>query len=450
VWAAGVVVLAAVVWLVAWLARALDRARRETAEARLRLQDVEKQLALDRRDHQLVGAESRFYASFLNTLPHLARDLHTGVGERRMPAVLLNIVMRTLEPSWALVLVRRRRSLTEPGRENFLIVAAASEGAVKTGTQIPFGQGELGFVAEVQRTMTRQDFEAQTPLTRKRLREQNLHGVVPEIVAPMTFGDETVGVLALGPMPHDPVVARNGLRLVAQIGALALHDVTAYTEMKVTADVDGLTMVFNKRHMTRVLAEAIVKAQQDISCVSVFLFDIDNFKHYNDTNGHVAGDRLLQLLARLVQENTRRENVFGRFGGEEFLVVLPGVKAAHALAAAENIRSRIASHPFPFAEGQPLGCISVSGGVAEFPSDARDSTRLLQAADHALYIAKHAGRNRVLRAESHDVGGAEPLQPVGENRRALEEAAPPPAPLSESEAAVSDDVLELVDEEDGV
>jgi diguanylate cyclase (GGDEF)-like protein len=434
VWAAWLVALAVLTGLVAWLARSLDRVRREAAAARQRQAAVEQQLAVERREFQQAGAESRFYSAFLNELPHLTRDLHTGVGERRMPAVLLNIVTRTLSPAWALVLVRRRRSLTEPGRESFLIIAAApDDGPVKAGTQVPMGSGELGFVAEVQRTMTRQDFEAQTPLTRKRLREGALPGVQPEIVAPMTFGEETVGVLAVGPMPHDTAAARTGLRLIAQIGALALHDVTAYQEMKVTADVDGLTMVFNKRHMTRVLAEAIVKAQQDISCVSVFLFDIDNFKHYNDTNGHVAGDRLLQLLARLVQENTRRENVFGRFGGEEFLVVLPGVKAEHALTAAENVRLRIASHPFPFAEGQPLGCLSVSGGVAEFPADASDSTRLLQAADAALYDAKRNGRNRVLRAETPDLGGDEPLAPANE-KTAVQ--APP------------DVVLELVEDED--
>jgi diguanylate cyclase (GGDEF)-like protein len=193
-------------------------------------------------------------------------------------------------------------------------------------------------------------------------------------------------------------------------------------------------MVFNKRHMTRVLGEAIVKAQEQISCVSVFLFDIDNFKHYNDTNGHVAGDRLLQLLARLVQENTRRENVFGRFGGEEFLIVLPGVKAEQALAAAENVRGRIAAHPFPFAEGQPLGCLSVSGGVAEFPADAADSTRLLQAADAALYEAKRKGRNQVRRAETRYAGGEEPLAP------AHEKTAVP--------AALPDVVLELVEDDE--
>ena len=379
-----------------FFARRAGAARREAERARQRAAELDHQITQERRAAQQSEAEARFYSGFLNELPHLTRELHSGVGERRLPAVLLKIVMRTLEPETALVLVRRRRSLTEPGRENFLVVAAApADGPVRTGTQIPFGKGEIGFVAEVQRTMTRQDFDNQNAVTRARLRSESLPGVLPEIVAPMTFGEEAVGVLAVGRLKHRVADARNALRLIAQIGALALHDVTVFSDMKVTADVDGLTMVFNKRHMTQVLAEAIVTAGQELSCVSVFLFDIDNFKHYNDTNGHVAGDRLLQMLARLVRENTRRDNVFGRFGGEEFLLVLPGVPADQALHAAENVRAKIASHPFPFAERQPLGCISVSGGVAAYPADALDSTKLLQAADAALYEAKRAGRNRL-------------------------------------------------------
>ena len=87
----------------------------------------------------------------------------------------------------------------------------------------------------------------------------------------------------------------------------------------------------------------------------MFLFDIDNFKNYNDTNGHLAGDKLLQELAGLVNDAVRKDDIFGRFGGEEFLLVLPHTNATQGMAAAEKIRSLLANHPFPFAEKQPLG-----------------------------------------------------------------------------------------------
>jgi diguanylate cyclase (GGDEF)-like protein len=138
----------------------------------------------------------------------------------------------------------------------------------------------------------------------------------------------------------------------------------------------------------------------------VFLFDIDNFKSYNDSNGHLAGDKLLQELAGLVSDSVRRDDIFGRFGGEEFLLVLPHTNASQAGAAAEKIRSLLADHPFPFREKQPLGRISVSGGIAEYPHHGLDAAGLLHAADEALYEAKRAGRNKVFTAR--EAAGAEP------------------------------------------
>jgi diguanylate cyclase (GGDEF)-like protein len=204
------------------------------------------------------------------------------------------------------------------------------------------------------------------------------------------------------------------MRLRAQTGAQALQNAVAYSQMKSTADLDGLTGVFNKRQMTQTLGEQVHGAEQDASPLSVFLFDIDNFKNYNDVNGHVAGDALLQLIARLVATDIRKEDVFGRFGGEEFLLVLPHTPLAQALMVADKIRASIASHPFPFAERQPLGILSVSGGVAEYPTDGRDSIALLRAADEALYAAKHRGRNRVFPARRVYLSNREPeVQPEG-------------------------------------
>jgi diguanylate cyclase (GGDEF)-like protein len=151
--------------------------------------------------------------------------------------------------------------------------------------------------------------------------------------------------------------------------------------------------------------------------LSVFLFDIDHFKAYNDTNGHVAGDRLLQDLAGLVERRTRRDDIFGRFGGEEFLVVMPETARDQALSAANKLRAAIAEQPFPFGEKQPLGCMSISGGVASYPSNGSDAEALLRAADAALYEAKRSGRNRVLAAvgeyqsePGHQASGGEPSQ----------------------------------------
>jgi len=183
--------------------------------------------------------------------------------------------------------------------------------------------------------------------------------------------------------------------------------------MKTTAEMDGLTRIYNKKHLEQTLNELIYR----VACtaydqrtavgqgapgqvMSVFLFDIDNFKNYNDTNGHLAGDKLLQELAGLVNEAVRKDDIFGRFGGEEFLLIMPHTTVQQALLAAEKIRALLAAHPFAFADKQPLRKISISGGVAEYPLHGLDAAGLLHAADEALYEAKRGGRNKVLQASA--------------------------------------------------
>ena len=203
-------------------------------------------------------------------------------------------------------------------------------------------------------------------------------------------------MIALSGTPYQGSDAKKAMWLIAQIGAVALHNADTYSQMKYTADVDGLTRIFNKRHLLAQLSEHIYQAQKNLTNLSVFLFDLDNFKNYNDVNGHVAGDKLLKELASLVKENIREESIFGRFGGEEFLLILPGSPNPEAMAVAEKLRGLIAQQDFDFAAKQPLGVASVSGGVATYPADAMDSTSLLRRADEALYAAKRQGRNRVL------------------------------------------------------
>jgi predicted signal transduction protein with EAL and GGDEF domain len=142
----------------------------------------------------------------------------------------------------------------------------------------------------------------------------------------------------------------------------------------------------------------------------------------------------LRRLARLVQGNVRQESLFGRFGGEEFLLVLPDADKTRGVAAAENLRQLIAEHRFEFGAHQPLGHISISGGVAACPEDGTDSNLLLRAADEALYAAKHSGRDRVKGYEARYLSGEaqEPVEPADFDVRDEPEA----PPLLPGEAAV--------------
>jgi len=374
---------------------------------------AEKELAAARRHAAQAEADQQFLARFVRELPHIAHELHAVAGGRQIPKLLLGAVVRMLEPRKVVIAVRRQPAESDPDRHLRLAVAATSpEGCMRLGAEIPIGQGEIGYAADLQRVMDRRDFDSQPSPIRKRLRDETDPGCQPDIVAPMVFNEEVVGVIVVEGPKRGPADAKDALRLLAQVGAVSVHTQTRYTEMKATASIDGLTGIFNKRYLTHRLAEEMRKAQDKISSLSVFIFDVDNFKHYNDRNGHVAGDRLLQRLAKLVLENVRKDTIFGRYGGEEFLVIFPGTKRAQALAAAENLRQAIAAHEFTFGFDQPLGVISVSGGVAECPVDGSDAPTLVRAADEALYQAKRAGRNRVLAHEPTYLGGDEAQTPL--------------------------------------
>ena len=218
-------------------------------------------------------------------------------------------------------------------------------------------------------------------------------------MAPMVIGDQTMGVIAFARPARVHPRQKEMLQMIAQLGALAWHNATTFRTVKFAAEVDELTGIFNKAALKLRLSELVYKARQDGESVSVFMFDIDHFKCYNDTNGHLAGDQLLRLLAQLVRDTVRADDIFGRFGGEEFLLIMPGRTQEEAYGAAESIRHRIAGYDFESGDHQPLGRVSVSGGVASFPADARDVVDLLLASDAALYRAKQGGRNRVERAE---------------------------------------------------
>jgi diguanylate cyclase (GGDEF)-like protein len=361
---------------------------------------LEREFAAARARASEVEAGQQFLSRFVRELPAVVHGLLSTKAGRDIPRHLLGAVNRMVEPRRAFVAVRRRTAQTDPDRHMFLAVAAAHPaGWIDLGHEIRIGSGEVGFAAEVQRVMDRREFDNQQPHTRKRLREETGADFQPDLVAPMVVDQQLVGVIAVEGLSRRASDMKDAFRLLAQVGAISLHTAARYSEMKATATIDGLTGIFNKRYLTHRLAEEATHALEEASHVCVFIFDVDHFKTYNDQNGHVAGDRLLQSLAKLVQDHLRRETVFGRYGGEEFLILFPGFRREQALAAAENIRAAIAAYPFDHAPSQPLGCVSVSGGVAEAPLDGQNAVALVRAADEALYRAKRAGRNRVLAHE---------------------------------------------------
>jgi diguanylate cyclase (GGDEF)-like protein len=350
--------------------------------------------------------ENKFLTQCLVEFPQFVTQLHSQVEPRLVPTLLLKGVRRIFHPQKALILLSRRKAESEPGREKRFVVAAVAgyDNILEQGVEIGMDEGEIGFVALTQRVMTRKDFQTLDATTRNEIDKTRLRGFNPHLISPMVFDGETVGVIALSGLQEQSNTGKTVIRLISQLGAVSVQNVLVYDSVKRSADIDGLTGIFCKRYMHTTLGLMAFQAGQTLSQLSVFLFDIDNFKNYNDTNGHDAGDKLLQMLTKLVGENTRKSNILGRVGGEEFLIIFPGTNKSQALKAAEAVREKISKYNFPFAEKQPLGSVTISGGVACFPEDSLDSAELLRKADQALYRAKAAGRNRVFSTKQNNIG----------------------------------------------
>jgi diguanylate cyclase (GGDEF)-like protein len=155
---------------------------------------------------------------------------------------------------------------------------------------------------------------------------------------------------------------------------------------------DQLTGLFNRRRLMEVLEAEVHRSKRHVHPFSILIMDVDHFKKFNDAYGHLAGDRVLASLGEVLRETTREIDTPARFGGEEFVAVLPETGLEAAVEVAERIRAMLASRIF---EGRR---VTLSIGAAEFPVHGEDAQRLIAAADAALYRAKDAGRNRVERA----------------------------------------------------
>lgn len=201
-----------------------------------------------------------------------------------------------------------------------------------------------------------------------------------------------------GPKVSD-AMTRRILQMLADLHAVSAESLKLLHKERAKAEIDRLTGLFNRHHLDRRLAEEVARAQAYNLRLSVFLFDIDHFKHYNDTNGHQAGDECLRWVAAVTRRVTRGSDVVCRYGGEEFLVILLGAGRDEAWHHSERVRTAIERTGFPGGPTQPLGVVSISGGVASFPEDATDPVTLIGLADRALYAAKVSGRNRVLRPQ---------------------------------------------------
>ena len=197
--------------------------------------------------------------------------------------------------------------------------------------------------------------------------------------------------------PVDPMELKARLNTGRRILGLQDQLIAAREAMRRQAMRDSLTGAWNHAAILDILQRELTRSERDGAPFSVLLADLDHFKRVNDTFGHLAGDEALCEAHRRMATAMRPYDMIGRYGGEEFLIVLPGCDETDALRIGERLRDAVADQPLRH-DGEEISVTISAGAVVHDPSTPADARALLQAADQALYRAKHAGRNRVVLA----------------------------------------------------
>jgi diguanylate cyclase (GGDEF)-like protein len=193
----------------------------------------------------------------------------------------------------------------------------------------------------------------------------------------------------------DFAYSRNSLiEEIVELASMSIAGLNLREKLENESIRDSLTGLFNRRFMEVALERELHRAQRRNATLAVLMLDVDRFKLLNDSFGHDAGDAVLREVTECLKQSVRTEDVVCRYGGEEFVIILPEIDESLALERANKIRAAVNSLNIQF-KGQSMRKISISVGLAMYPDHANSSDDLIRLADAALYEAKHAGRNQV-------------------------------------------------------
>jgi len=224
---------------------------------------------------------------------------------------------------------------------------------------------------------------------------ERLSAVSVDIVVPLRTDKGVMGILLLprsGSGKPYGLLELQYVTRIARFASIALENANLFRQ----ATTDRMTGLFSHHFFEKTLDEELERSRRYKSTFSLVMFDIDHFKKFNDTYGHLQGDRIIREIARILRRAIRQVDFPARYGGEEFALILPAVDMKGALVVAERLRKRVEAFGFPNANGGDPLHVTISVGVTEFdPESAYAPSEIVRDADRALYQSKENGRNRV-------------------------------------------------------
>ena len=266
--------------------------------------------------------------------------------------------------------------------------------------RIPKGQGIAGRVAQLGEPMLVENLEIDPRVLQKNKRHYKTRSFLS---VPLKIGDRTIGVLNLSDKVSGEVFNEDDLQLIQSFASQAVvvlerNVLYSQTErLKKLSITDHLTGLLNRRYFQERLEEEIARSSRHGRPLSLMMLDIDGFKIINDTLGHPVGDKLLKQVSDAIMDSVRTMDIVSRFGGDEFLVLLPETHPDRAAHIAERIRQAVGKIALALDSEAPEQDVvtSVSIGIASYPQNGHTLEKLVEQVDRALYQAKMKGKNRI-------------------------------------------------------
>ncbi len=352
----------------------------------------------------------------VETLPNLQLEVNRLRGELQHRAELAESLQHFLErisskepEQTYLAILTHAKNLLRAERASLMVFdEGANEIVLKAaiGLSAPrenvsrarLGEGIAGQVLQSGRPMVVADAAS---LGLSVAQEQRVYKTGSFISYPITVRGRKIGVLNITDKINGAAFDDVDLSLLDLVGpqiAVALERAEwqdRATQFQLMSITDPLTGLLNRRYLEERLTEELNRSTRYNYSVSCLMIDIDDFKKYNDLNGHQAGDAALKITAHCLKAALRSADIACRYGGEEFCVLLPQTSLTEAGVIAERMRQRVAETEYPYGKSQPLGVVSISVGISTFARHIDTAEKVISAADQALYTAKSQGKNRI-------------------------------------------------------
>jgi diguanylate cyclase (GGDEF)-like protein len=280
--------------------------------------------------------------------------------------------------------------MVDPQSGDLTVEAAYGYRESVMGARLPAGAGIVGWVARTGAPLIVDDVSTD-PRYRQmddRTRSELAVPLIAEGKVLAVFNVESARLGAFG--SRDMRL----LTTLASYAVVAIQNAHLYEQAQRLAITDGLTELYNHRYLHEALERILERARRDAQPLGLIMLEIDHFKRYNDTYGHQCGDEALRTVAGLLRRGSRPSDIVARYGGDEFMVVLPGAGKAAVQETAERLRRTVEAYPLILG-GEVITTITLSVGVAAYPQDGRTVDALVEAVDRAQYIAKRSGGNKV-------------------------------------------------------